>query len=628
MKYRFVPLLILIFTLGVSAQTKKVAGTDGLLAKGSGVTNATDSSSFTPADRSRAAAIAIIHSLVDRSEKFQDLRLRASTQAKAADAIWDVEPAFARDLFLRAWGIAETVDEEGSRDTEEARRTALGDKNGGLVLLTPKSSMRSEVLRLATRHDQKLGEIFLDKLEAPKEPTGNSDAAYFDPTEPKLAIAKRLEVALRLLNAGDVAQAKAFAEPALTFTTSQGIIFLCTLRQHEPENADRLYAKLLAYAQIDPLADATTVSLLSSYVFTPTLLVTATRRGRVSNQFADNASGVDIPLSLRSTFLRLAATILLRPLAAPTEDRSAAGTGGTYFTIARLLPLFQQYAPDYVAALNSQLSVLSGSAPENYKNGQEAMLHLGLQSENARTIESILSKIPEASGTAERDALYIEAIRIGSQTGDPQIRELADKIEDQKLRESALPFADLAVIRASINKRRTKEALDVLHDGRLLPLHRIWATTRMSVLVQQSDPDRASQLLEDAADALSKIPSGDPQRLYGLTCISGTFLKISRTTSWSLLQEAISAANATPSADLEGTKLTVRVRTRNIIAMINFDEPSFSLVHLFELLAQDDLDLAVSTAGRLNSESASAAVNLGIARVVLNQKAQPPKGRK
>ena len=629
MKYPSLSLLILVLSIGVSAQTQKLAGNASMPAKRSAISNPTDSSSSSTADRSQAAAIAIIHSLVERSERFQDLRLRASTQAKAADAIWDVDPGFARDLFLRVWSVAETVDEEGSQRAEEARRTALADRSVGLVLLTPQSSMRSEVLRLATRHDQKLGEMFLDKLEAPKdESSKNTSTSYFDPTEPKLAIAKRLEVALRLLNAGDTVQAKAFAESALTFATSQGIIFLCTLRQNEPENADKLYTRLLAYTQIDSSADATTVSLLSSYVFTPTLLVTATRRGRISNQFADNASHADIPVGLRSSFFRVAASILLRPLPAGSEDRSAAGPGGTYFTIARLLPLFQQYAPDYVPALNSQLSVLSVAAPENYKNGQEEMLHLGLQSENSRTVESILSKVPEASGNSERDTLYIEAIRLGSQTGDPQIRQLADKVEDRKLRESAQAFADLAVISNSINKKRTKEALEIFSDGRLLPLHRIWAATKLSALVRSSDPDRADQLLDDSAEALTSFASDDPQRLYGLTCVADTFLKVNRIHFWNSLQDAISAANAIPTAELESTKLAARLRTRNIIAMINVYEPSFSLVHLFELLAQEDIDLAVSTAGRLNGESASAAVNLGIARVALTHKAQPAKARK
>src|SRR5207302_8058272 len=113
------------------------------------------------------------------------------------------------------------------------------------------------------------------------------------------------------LQAGDLKQAKAFAEPALVRATSPGIIFIATLRQKDAEAADMFYAGMLSRAETDITADATTVSLLSSYAFTPGVLVTATRRGRVSNQYDDSPTNYELPETLRMRFLQVGASILL-----------------------------------------------------------------------------------------------------------------------------------------------------------------------------------------------------------------------------------------------------------------------------------------------------------------------------
>ena len=626
-------ILTLLFSTMAAAQTQSLSGNDTALTKASGSAKSVAYSNAVANDRSQFAAIAVIRSLVDKAERFQDLRLRAATQAKAADAIWEVDQEWARRLFQKAWETAETVDQEDTQKSDEARRTAVANRGGGLIMLPPQASMRSEVLQLATRHDPKLGDSFLKKLEEPKDDnpatSRNTDTGFFDPTEPKLAIAKRLEVALKLINAGDLKQAVAFAAPALSYTTSQGIIFLCTLRQQDAETANRMYSQLLTFAQTDPSADATTVSLLSSYVFTPTLLVTATRRGRVSNQFSESNIQFELQPELRSTFFRVAAGILLRPVPQSADDHTSAGRAGTYFTIARLLPLFQQYAPNYVSALNSQLTLLATDTPESYRNGQEGMLRLGLQTDDTRSdsIDAILDRLSDTAGNTERDTLYVQGIRAGAQKGDPRIRELADKIEDQKLRDTARAFADLAVIKVMVDRKHPQQALDILRDGRLSPMHRVWAITKISLLLERSDPVRAAELLEETTEPLASISSEDPQRVYALTCLANAFLKLNHLRSWALLQEATQAVNAIPNANVESPKLTAQLRTKNIIATIRLDEPSFSLVHLFELISLDDIDMALSTASRLNGEAPSAAVNLGIARAILKHKPQAVAAR-
>src|SRR6266571_7096262 len=71
---------------------------------------------------------------------FDDHALRALTQARVADALWEIDPEQSRGLFRRAWDAAEIAD-------KEARQRAGG------TYIEPTNS-RTEVLRLASKRDR------------------------------------------------------------------------------------------------------------------------------------------------------------------------------------------------------------------------------------------------------------------------------------------------------------------------------------------------------------------------------------------------------------------------------------------------------------------------------------------
>ena len=584
------------------------------------------------AEQERITAISILTSLADESERYKDQTLRVRTQARVADALWDADETLARGLFLRAWNTAEEVDTASDKHIAEARKKALSNRGGGITILPPVPNLRSEVLKLAARRDPALGGILIARLdESTDQETSaadeeNTSQSFFDPTEPKLAIAKRLEVALQLLDAGDLKQAKEFASPALNYATSQGIIFLCALQQKDVHSADELYASLLTHADSDSRTDATTVSLLSSYLFTPNLLVTATQRGRVSNQFGDKVSTRDFSPALRANFFGVAARILLRRVSLSDLDRTSAGRAGTYFTIARLLPLFEQYAGDYVPALNAQLALLAPDAPETFRNGEEGMLKAGLVSSTADldALPDILNQLSNVTSSTDRDAMFVKAIRAGAISGDRRILQFAEKVDNLSLKERARSFSALAAVRSSINQKDTDGALRIISDGYLSPLHRAWALAQVARLLKQSDPDRALQAINDAAVEANRIGLGEPDRVYALVCVALLLFELDHGRWWNVVSDVIKAANAVPGFSGEEGKLYALLRTRDVIATINSDEPSFNIMRVFDLLARDDLELAVSVANNLVGEAPRSGANLAIARSVLNRQKRPP----
>jgi len=590
----------------------------------------------TAAQTKRAAAISIVASIVTESERYRDQTLKGRTQARAADALWDVDRELARDLFRRAWVIAEKVDKRGEQDAEEARKRFLNSRGGGGTVIPPAANLRSEVLKLAAQRDTALGNDLLARLDAPKESTDETPElkdiapSFLDPTEPELAIVKRLDLAQQLLEGGDIRRAKAFATPALSYTTSQGIIFLCSLRRVDASGADELYVKLLTRAEGDSASDATTVSLLSSYAFTPNLLVTATRRGRVANQFSDMAQPYDLTPALRAQFLNVAASILLRPLPPPDQDRTSAGRAGTYFTIARLLPIFERYNSEHVPSLKEQLTLLSPDAPASFRNGEESMLLMGLvPAGTGETLSEILDQLHGTATSTDRDIVYVKAIRAAAAAGDPRAREFAEKIESADLKGRARPFADLVAVRSAINKRDVEGGIRIAREGYLAPLHRAWALAQIAGLLKKSDPIRAIQLLNEAAAEAKRIEPGEPERVHALTCVALRLFELDRLHAWALAVDVVKAANSVDGFSGEDGKLTARLRAKNVIAMINSDEPSFNAITLFARLGQDDLQHAISLVNNLTGDAPRVAASLAIARpIILKQKPLRPAARK
>src|SRR5439155_13829999 len=121
--------------------------------------------------------------------------------------------------------------------------------------------------------------------------------------------------------------------------------FLSYLRVKDAVAADRRYAALLSAAASNIHFNANTVSLLSSYLFTPHLFVTFEPNGGTSTSSTSrNKLPPEVAPELCVASFRAATEILLRPMAPPGQDQSSTGIDGKYFVMKRIMPLFDQYA--------------------------------------------------------------------------------------------------------------------------------------------------------------------------------------------------------------------------------------------------------------------------------------------
>ncbi|MDT5062255.1 MAG: hypothetical protein QOH63_2714 [Acidobacteriota bacterium] len=580
------------------------------------------------ASERRATAITLATSLADEARGFHDEQLRARVLMRTADALWETNVEQARALFHRAWDAADSADKETLRLFEEKRREK--EKSGGRVE-TSEADLRGEVLRLATRRDPLLGEEFFAKLSEAKEqenqnlPVSADNSPVQptpDPESPPFAIVQRLGIAREFLQEGDTKRALQFADSALGIVTTRAMNFLSELREKDQPAADTRFAAMLGRAAADPSSDAVTVSVLSSYAFTPFLTIVVIRSGSSSSQERDHITAPNISTELRLAFLRTAAQILLRPLPPPDQDRTLAGRGGLYFTIARLIPLFEQYAPEFAPELRAKMSALAPDAPDRFRNDADKLLTRGLVPEENQRDEGqeALETADRASDPVERDISYANATLIAARKGDMSARDLTDKIQDSEMRKSARAFVDFTLVEKALGQKDAQEALKRIHTGELTNTQRVWALTEAARLMKKSDAKNAAEILDEAATEARRIGASDPDRARALFGVATRMYEVDRTRVWEIVSEAIKAADSTSGFTGEDARLVSSFATPHGTSTTSSNVESFDVGSIFGLLARDDLYRAVELAKNFTTDAPRATATLAIIHAVLDQK--------
>jgi hypothetical protein len=296
----------------------------------------------------RQQARSLLISLATEARSFRDQSLRARTLTRIAELLWSVDNEQARALFRRAWEAAEIADRDEKTD----------------------QNLRQQLLTAVGQLDRQLAEEFLQKMKEDDERSSPKQNDNSDMWELDKAAEHRLQVARSLLRAGDIERALQFADPVLNRATISTLDFLTELRDKAPAEADQRYGALLAASSSSQSADANTVSLLSSYLFSPQTYFTFTREGMGDTAWpVASLPPPNVDPQLRLAFFQMAAAILSRPQPPPEQDQTTTGIAGKYMLLKRLLPIFDSAAPkEIAAAMHSQFETLSLLVNDELKN--------------------------------------------------------------------------------------------------------------------------------------------------------------------------------------------------------------------------------------------------------------------
>lgn len=591
------------------------AQTAGAKAKTTAAVGGSAAEAKAEAERARQArqeqARALLFALSGEARDFRDQRLRVNSLARIADALWDVDAAQGRALFREAWDAAQKADRE-----------AAGNLN-----------LSGAVLRLTAKRDRLLAEEFLQKLkadeqEATTKPVGNNPPSGSNLWELPGPAEHRLNLAEHLLTSGDVDRALQFADPVLGSVTISTMDFLTLLRDKRPDAADKRYAAVLANAGASTQTDANSISVLSSYIFTPhTYVIFNSAGGADTVSMAASFPPAQVSPQLRLAFFQTAGIVLLRPLPQPEQGQSGAGVVTEYMVIKRLMPLFAQQAPREIAeTMRGQLEALNTQVSEAVRQSKDEGLQKGLSpAEQLRGEQehALLERVESAKSSDERDDLYFQLASLALSRDDPKARDYADKIGEDGLRKRAQAWVDAGLAINAIKKKKVDPALELARKGELTHIQRVWVLTQAAKLLAETDRERALSLIDEATAEVGRIDDADLDRPRGLLAAANALALIEPARAWGAAQDAIKAANSAEKFTGEGGALSMRVNSKSLISRKTEPVPDFDVGGIFGKFASSDYFRAVQMTRSFQGEAPRVNATIAIARAVLNEKSAP-----
>jgi len=574
----------------------------------------------------QAQARSLLISLASDARSFRDQTLRTRSLARIADALWEIDAEQSRALFRKAWEAAETADHE-SEERLNIHNGLVAMRPGDVDPATVTSiastpELCKEVLRLVAQRDRTLSEEFLEKLKE-SQPENGSEKAPPSLWDLPNASQQRLSLAESLLREGKTEPALQLADPVLGNVTISTLDFLTLLREKDPAGADQRYSAMLAGTGSNMAADANTVSLLSSYIFTPNTYVIFNTEGAASYSAMATTSPINASPQLRQAFFQTASAVLLRPQPPPEQDQSTTGIAGKYMVIKRLLPLFEQYAArNLTASMRGQFEVLSSLVSDTVRRGESDSVEKGITPEEpfASREASLLDEIEHANTSEDRDQLYFKLASLALKRDDLKARDYVSKIDESGFRKQAQAWVDWGLAVSAIRNKKTERALELNRTGELTHIQRVWILTQAAKLLVKTDRPRASLLLDAASAEARRIDGGDLDRPRALFAIANALDVVEPARVSEAIFEAVKAANATEGFTGEGGMVMQTMSSKGLINVSPQKVPDFDVAGLFGVLANEDYERAVQFARGFQGEAPRANATIAIAGAVLNEK--------
>lgn len=529
-------------------------------------------------------ALVMLNELAGRVKNFRHDEVRIMTQALIADLFWGYDENRARRLFKEAFRSVERVMEE------ENPMRFLSD--------SPRTSLRSMLLKLITGHDPRLAEELLKSVS--ERPAKTADANFGKRNQgerPKLS----LRVAQELIPSDPSRAAELIRQGFGAGLSMDLVVTLQALRQKDPRLAADVLRRALVEVEVNqdsPLGD---LMLLGFYF----------------NQAEDRAAGGNpakdtqpdlIPPDLIEPYLNFAfKAITLQDqqdrdaAAGPQRKRMVMFDLIDQGMLAALLPLFEERQPERAVAVRARLLKIEGDMPKAVRDA----------SPKPRTVTDWIEEASKTNDSFLRNMLYGEAAMMAGQAGDFDLAiSLAGRISERRsavddYRRDAV-FAAIGRYDIEAGVRYTKDISDPLERARLFG-----RLARKAF--EKSDPQRAAELLKAAEETIvdSKPMPGKADKLLDLATSATADAEL----GFKLMRTAVEAINEEfpPESDTGGGMSATPPGTQEFKDNL-------------ESLARTDFRRALMLARTIRREEISVQALLAACQGALNVRPDPVEG--
>jgi hypothetical protein len=588
----------------------------------------------------RQRGIELAQHVGEETNDLDERRSAAIIQASAADILWQFRNEPARELFRKAFEIAdahyqETLDDNQRRLNKQS--------------WTSRKDVRVEVIKLINKRDPKMGAAYNQKyIESKSREEQERAARAASGQSPRLAENKyfgsNVAASAGLIDAAnsliknDARAALEIARGAAEMAISPGFVrFLSTLADRDRAAADELFLHALRKLNAAQAPIPGQWLALSAYTFGEDQI-------RVRDGSSSSGYGLKKPDQFvfnpqhARLFLSGAFNALQRlgdPSVLQAPDGSSRLSVGLY--AAKILEpkvaAFHAGLKDQWQSMTRSLAALSADgAAQNIQQAIERDAERGtkrqagepLQPSDSRLkdpVEHLLENAQKTKDFALRDGYYVQAAQAAESAGDPsQALDIVGKISDLNLRMITKSWINYNAAEKALNEKRVEDARRYALDVDALD-HRAYLFFKIAEhLFRSNELDRSRELLEQAASGA--IEAEDTQeKVKALCSIADFYLKIDQDRSFSLADATVRTVNRIPADKMdliEGASQMVRTLSYSGGAQTSTSEVGeFDLRKVFGRLAAADFDRSLALAQGIENKSLRCWTMLAVAESAL-----------
>jgi tetratricopeptide (TPR) repeat protein len=563
-----------------------------------------------------------------------DRRQAVRIQASAADSLWKHDENTARAFFSQAFENASTY----YRDSRDENVDKIGEAS-----VVPRSDLRLEVIRLASRHDGALAKTFTDQFVAEKRREAESktaqsnwdrkragDPALFGTSAP--ATADLMSAASSLLST-DHKMAADLAMRAIAGGVTQPVPnFLAQLSIRDRASADRVFQAALERVAAEPQVVPGQLLLLAAYPFGENRVWISDGNGTSSIGFG-RLPKFEVNERQIAGFLRISAAVLNRASEINTaQNPDLAPRFNSALFAARVLgQKVAKHDPALLENWRALVSKLQSAAQQKTRDGIDNTLRemtAENQSPEERSanasdrVKSMIDAAERTSDLVERDNRFGSAATTAMQGGDfARALEIADRIGDTDYKQRIREWINSRAANKAIEEKRIDDALRYANEVSATDERAYLYYQIAKIALGSQDKARALQLAEDAANYVSRADNG-LGKLRALIGLAGLYSKVDVARSFELLTEAAKVADRIGDYSPEQARLVRTLSNRsgsnNMVSMTTVEE--FDLGKTFATFAAIDFDRTLGLANAFESKALKHSTVIAVASTLFDRK--------
>jgi hypothetical protein len=546
-------------------------------------------------------------SMLDQPQK------QIAVMVRAADVLWNAQPASARKIFGDAFDLAEKLfKEKGDESRQEGR---------SLTLLP---DQRFVVMRAIAKRDGGWA-----KQLAVRVAEETRKQAELAASEAKTQTTYKQSVQDKVLNLAivtaplDKATATSLIRSTFSYPLSRSLPqALTTLGDLSQEDANQLYQEALrAYANA-PIND---LLYLSAYPFVRDRIIGPEMYMNGWNPPKNIQPTPALQQQFIETLLRRGEAILKTPEQQSGGMHRLPEASQLVIALHHLESIAAQFQPTYVTRISELKTYLNASLNNDMRQSldtvqkQHADADMRL-SGKGNAFATYCEQAERESNPEKREQAWAFAILSASDDiNTDDLLGVIRKIDDEKLRNQLLTFVYFKRTQKATKDGQFFEASQLAKNIQQLDLRAYLAyEMAAAALKKEEEKQRAKEILEEVLDLAYKAPATN-EKARTLLGVAFLYAKLDKIRAFEVMAEAVKTINNLANPDFSSPYIQQKIEGKQFSSYHGYGVEGFSLETVFRLLAPMDFEGALYRARSLDDKAQRAVAVLSLAASCLEE---------